>query len=596
MDGQSFGQAIGALILQKRRKAGLTQTQLAEDAYGTAGKTRRISELETGQVARPHPRTLDPLLVALGISDAEVEECARAAAYQPDPDLDRAYREARNLIEAAARLFDHARPDASLAELEDHIRAKAIEWRHLKERIEAIDSIDRDLSRLSAAASAALAEGDFEKVDALLAEAEEQQQRERTLVEVERQAEIRITRGDACLFREDPSAALECYLTAARYFEPFDAERTAHELDRLAKRVYEISLRALTPRFFIGCGLLAALADLPLIASDPISLGLVNYRRGLTYRNEAMTRSETDRDLLFAAVTYARLAVEAPTPPGRTDMAISAIISLANCLHEMARIDDDLARLDEAAALLTEARTTAREEAPAILACATNNLGSTFVTRRKLAQDENVAELLEQAYSTFRDAVTEAEAIGDVENWGAARLNCARILQDQANRDEDETHRRFLRIRAITDYQAAIETYPVTLFPTRYAEAQFELGITLSAYGLDDSVVSPDLHLSRAVGCFGYAIQIFGRETYPARWADIHVRVGVVFTHRANSSDQSVSKCHYLEQGRICFASAGEVYASLGEVERATDCEQAAAQCEQERNEIDAEETVSAPD
>lgn len=60
MTGASFGQALGALIRRKRKAAGLTQVQLAEDAYGDGGKTRRISELENGTVANPHLKTIDP--------------------------------------------------------------------------------------------------------------------------------------------------------------------------------------------------------------------------------------------------------------------------------------------------------------------------------------------------------------------------------------------------------------------------------------------------------------------------------------------------------------------------------------------------------
>jgi transcriptional regulator with XRE-family HTH domain len=70
MPERTFGQALGALILQKRRAAGLTQTQLAEDAFQTTAKTRRISELENGTVANPHPKTIDPIISTLKISDA----------------------------------------------------------------------------------------------------------------------------------------------------------------------------------------------------------------------------------------------------------------------------------------------------------------------------------------------------------------------------------------------------------------------------------------------------------------------------------------------------------------------------------------------
>ncbi len=86
MRDRTFGSALGKLIIQKRKSMGLTQTQLAEDAFGTAAKTRRISE------------------------------------------FDRAYSEARNLIDAIARQFEHSNPNATLADLDEFLRAKAKEW------------------------------------------------------------------------------------------------------------------------------------------------------------------------------------------------------------------------------------------------------------------------------------------------------------------------------------------------------------------------------------------------------------------------------------------------------------------------------------
>ncbi|WP_139285768.1 helix-turn-helix transcriptional regulator [Tardiphaga sp. OK245] len=76
MTSQTFGAALGRLIFQKRKALGLTQTQLAEDAFGTSGKTRRISELENGTVENPHPKTIDPIISVLKISEDELRECA----------------------------------------------------------------------------------------------------------------------------------------------------------------------------------------------------------------------------------------------------------------------------------------------------------------------------------------------------------------------------------------------------------------------------------------------------------------------------------------------------------------------------------------
>src|SRR5581483_4795340 len=110
--------------------------------------------------------------------------------------LERAYREARNLIDAIAKQFEHSNPTATLAELDDFLRAKAREWAALRARIEAIEAPENELANLKSEAARALSVGDFDLVDSLLLKAEEGYQRDRTLREVRKHSQIRITRGD----------------------------------------------------------------------------------------------------------------------------------------------------------------------------------------------------------------------------------------------------------------------------------------------------------------------------------------------------------------------------------------------------------------
>jgi hypothetical protein len=70
---------------------------------------RRISELENGSVANPHPKTIDPIIVALGITDAELSECAKSVNAKPNPDLDLAYKNASELIRRLAVQFEQGR-------------------------------------------------------------------------------------------------------------------------------------------------------------------------------------------------------------------------------------------------------------------------------------------------------------------------------------------------------------------------------------------------------------------------------------------------------------------------------------------------------
>ncbi|MCG8604015.1 helix-turn-helix domain-containing protein [bacterium] len=68
----SFGKAFGELIKRKRAAEGFTQQALAVAAFGDESYKTRISELENGKVSRPQAKTIDALIVALNISDQEM--------------------------------------------------------------------------------------------------------------------------------------------------------------------------------------------------------------------------------------------------------------------------------------------------------------------------------------------------------------------------------------------------------------------------------------------------------------------------------------------------------------------------------------------
>ena len=76
---ETFGVAIGRLVLERRTAAGMTQLELALEAFEDDTKVRRIVELENGQVKRPQAKTLGPLYETLNISDTEVASLKAAS-------------------------------------------------------------------------------------------------------------------------------------------------------------------------------------------------------------------------------------------------------------------------------------------------------------------------------------------------------------------------------------------------------------------------------------------------------------------------------------------------------------------------------------
>lgn len=566
MADRSFGQLLGELILQKRRAAGLTQLQLAEDAFGSTAKTRRISELENGTVANPHLKTIDPIIVTLGISTAEVELCAKQARAKPDDDLDRAYREARNLIDAIARQFEHAQPNATLAELDEFLREKASEWALLRRKIHEIEGSDSELSSLKAAAEAALSNGNFDEVDALLAKAEENYQQERTLREVRKHAAIRITRGDNSLLRGDAIEAFAFYKSGVEFFRAFDQIEMASNIDAIARRIYETGRRSLQPTFFIAADLLKILIELEHVKTNPRSLAGACYRLGLVYRNEYENNpSEAASEALDNAIKYSAIAAAYVGTKEDLFQIISAKVGLANCLMDRAKASHSRDDIRKAIELLNSSKFALKEnpDAEALSPHVLNSLGAALMAWRQIDKSENAEEVLDDAFKAFSDAVRAAEDFSDVEVWGASKANIGGILAEKANaRDPEDPDGQFLRIRAISELSAAIETFPVVVFPFKFGEAKFSLGRVLMEHALALQSPLSEIYLFRAIQAYEAAANVFSEETYPERWARIQSYIGSIFSIHAKMIDGDTVLNDY-ETAIQLYERASEVFKSL---------------------------------
>ena len=77
----SFGEIFGNLVKTRRGIEGMTQQALAVAAFGDESYKTRISELENGKVAKPHPKTVDAIAVALGISDETINGLLNQQAH-----------------------------------------------------------------------------------------------------------------------------------------------------------------------------------------------------------------------------------------------------------------------------------------------------------------------------------------------------------------------------------------------------------------------------------------------------------------------------------------------------------------------------------
>ncbi|MBL4768279.1 MAG: hypothetical protein JKY94_11270 [Rhodobacteraceae bacterium] len=577
MNKNTFGALLGQLIYTKRKALGLTQLQLSEDAFGTSGKTRRISELEGGQVANPHAKTIDPIIVTLGIGEKELEECAKKAVSEPDEALNAAYSEASELLDRLAEQFDNSNPNASLAELGEFLKAKAEEYSALKEKIGAFENSDRETELLTEAALPALGKGDYASVDDFLRQAEEVQLKSKTLEQVGKQARLRVLRGDTHFLSGNLPKCFEMYKGAALYFEPFDADAMLTTFQDLARVVYEAGRRSLEPTYWVSEKLLEEALLRCSVEETPAALGGIHYRLSLILRNQhAQEPAENAELLLKRAVDHARSAVIALSKSEKKFDLASSQISLGNCLSDIARLKGDAEIGAQAVGVFEEVKKSisANKDLDVLMGHACGGLAAAVLrTFAASPSPSREAETYCRAEAEYEEALAAAGRSNDQEIWGTAHLNLARLYSEKAKKNEtegDETQ--FLRIRSISSFSAAIETYPEVQFPVPFAEAHSGMAEVLFEHGLHAEDQLFELYFMRAFHSYTQAAEIYTEENHPQRWARIQCRLGSVLGNHARRADTDVAM-HDIEKAISLFEEGMRVFEVCGYIEGVNICE-----------------------
>lgn len=215
LEMSGFGIEFGKLVRQRRGVEGLTQEMLA---YKADIPKSRISLIENGKVSNPHARTVDALCVALDISSEDRMACHGGLDIQLS----------NLLVQNLAMRFGSDNPDASEVELVAFLGSKAIEYHEMRERLDELSATDERLKEFTAAASAAIDDGDFQKADSILLQAEQSHFEQVTAPAILQQSSLRSGRGRAALLSGDVNLAADHFEAAAGYFDSFDAAQAPH--------------------------------------------------------------------------------------------------------------------------------------------------------------------------------------------------------------------------------------------------------------------------------------------------------------------------------------------------------------------------------
>jgi len=160
--GYSFGFQFGLLVKSRRGQEGLTQQQLAVQAFGDERYKARISDLEKGKIDNPQQKTIDLLKVALNISDELISGIYQEVREEQQRKLPSELREA--IVEA----FEIEEKNASQADLEKLIRYASKQYRKVKYGFELLSNYDSRLENVLADVERLVNEAKFREADTTL--------------------------------------------------------------------------------------------------------------------------------------------------------------------------------------------------------------------------------------------------------------------------------------------------------------------------------------------------------------------------------------------------------------------------------------------
>jgi tetratricopeptide (TPR) repeat protein len=537
---QTFGQAFGSLIRKKRGQEGLTQKDLAIRAFDDEGKTRRIIELEKGSVKRPHASTVDPLVVYFNISDAELKGC-RAHGLFSDQEQ-KAIGLSREILENLAQRFEHENPDAPDEELIAHLKTKADELKQLRARLSELEDQAGSLKNQIGAADRAFEFGRFDEADEILAAAEVQQE-ERTLKEVRTQARIRFARGDAALFRGNPDIAAIHYAKAAEYFLGLDRDEVATVLSAGARQVYEHERRVGKQRFMTAIGLAQRALEMVEDTAPSDKWALYKYRLALLEQNEGRAQRHNSLEFLSKAIENAQEALSRCQTLSN-DAWASLMTLLGNCHLERGRRDNTAgweADLDFAITTYEALSNDTRIETLNEHRCHVfNNLAAACIERARRADGEEKKRYWQKAKEAAKRAIELSSEDHQIDIWSAAQMNLGHVLM-QATSELNDERAKFLRIQAISAFNASLETFNESRFEAQMAHTQFLLGRAYLEHALGATLVSiREIYLAQAIAAYQTALQIFAKNAQSPQWFDAHFYMGLCYFFHSEIADENI--------------------------------------------------------
>ena len=384
--------------------------------------------------------------------------------------------------------FGELAAEMDAVQLEERLRAKALEYRELRERLDSLTNDDPRVRGLWQKAGAQIGAGDFAAADATLSEAE---RLDLTVIEeLESLAERR--RGSAAATRAERAAAARLHLDyraeSAHYHAA--AEIVAHDaVAGWAYRLREASAlhdhgREFGDNYALreAIAIYRALMPLTQRAERPLDWATTQNNLG----NALLTLG--DREIgtarLEEAVAAYRAALEERTRERVPLDWAGTQMNLGNALWRLGERESGTARLEEAVTAYRDAlKECTRERVPLQWAATQNNLGLALsrlgLALSRLGARESGTARLEEAVTTYRAALEEGTRERVPLDWAMTQNNLGTALA-KLGEQESGTARRTARLEeAVTAYRAALEEMTHERVPLQWAMSTGNQGIAL---------------------------------------------------------------------------------------------------------------------
>lgn len=522
----SFGELLGAEILEAREAQRLTQLALAEEVFDDENYVRRIGDYETGKVARPQAKVYRPICDFLGITSQTIgalkAQATDAKSVTDDElltlrtekgSLEQALSDLQTLtraqLETLASRFELDKPyEASDGALIEFLTNTAQDYRALRAEVDAIDEGVKALSNLKTSAMAAFDSGDLDEVETLLSRVQE--------IAKDEAAKAAEIRADAALLRQRVDFARALLLDAADSFAIVDPLEPARRRLKYGAKFYYQGLRyggdglRIAVEFWEKCAHIAGREGSEILRGKALS------NLGSALRNQG-TRTDGPKGaaLLEQAVSAYRSALEVRTREKHPEQWAMTQNNLASALRNQssrAEGPESMALLEQAVSAYRaalEVRTI--EKHPVQWAMTQNNFGVTLEVQATRMED---ATRLAQAVMAFRAALEVYTRDVHPVDWAGAQSNLANSLATQGIRT-DGPEGAALLAQAVTAYRATLEVRVRDVHPVYWAETQYNLASTEDAQAEHDTCTDPLPHLRAALDHVTAALEVYDPEHMP---------------------------------------------------------------------------------